>query len=86
MASVALAAVAVVLAVGTLAGWLDPDTGRWAYALVLGATGISLAADLRWGGWTRDAVARVVIELGDSDEPATLRGPHRRTLWVTGRW
>ena len=72
--AVAVAAVSIVLTLGTLAGWLEPDTGRWAYALVLGATGIFLAADLRWGGWARDAVARVVIELGDSDEPATLRG------------
>ena len=72
--AVAVAAVSIVLTLGTLAGWLEPDTGRWAYALVLGATGIFLAADLRWRGWARDAVARVVIELGDSDEPATLRG------------
>jgi signal transduction histidine kinase len=72
--AVAVAAASTVLTVGTLAGWMDPDTGRWIYALVLGATGLFLAADLRWGGWARDAVARVVIDLGDSDEPATLRG------------
>ena len=73
VAAVAIAAVAVLLAVGTSVGALDPDTGRWAYALVLGATGIALAADLRWGGWARDTVARVIIELGDRDEPTTLR-------------
>ena len=73
VAAVAIAAVAVLLAVGTSVGALDPDAGRWAYALVLGATGIALAADLRWGGWARDTVARVIIELGDRDEPTTLR-------------
>ena len=73
VASVAVAVVAVVLTVGPFAGWLDPNTGRLAFALVLGATGIYLAADLRWGGWAREAVTRVVIELGDRDEPATLQ-------------
>jgi signal transduction histidine kinase len=72
--AVAVAAVAVSLTIGPSAGWLDPDTGRLVYALVLGATGIFLAADLRWGGWAREAVSRLVIELGDSGEPATLRG------------
>lgn len=73
-AAVAVASMAGVLTVGTLAGWLDPDTGRLAFALVLGATSIFLAADLRWGGWARDAFTRMVIDLGDSDQPATLRG------------
>ena len=73
VAAWAIAAVAFVLTVGTSVGSLDPDAGRWIYALVLGATGIALAADLRWGGWARDTVARVIIELGDRDEPTTLR-------------
>ena len=63
-AAVAIAAVAVLLVVGTSLGSLDPDVGRWIYALVLGATGTALAADLRWGGWARDTVARVIIDLG----------------------
>ena len=62
--AVAVAAVAMVLTVGTWIGSLDPDTGRLAYALVLGATGISLSAALRWGDPARDAVARFVIKLG----------------------
>ena len=35
---------------------------------------IALAVDLRWGGWSQDALTRLVIDLGDRTEPSTLRG------------
>ena len=38
LAAVAVATTAGVLTLGTVLGWLDPDSGRLAYAVVLGAT------------------------------------------------
>ena len=67
--AVAVAAVSIVLTLVTLAGWLEPDTESWASRVVLGATGIFLAADLRWGGWPpRRRCAR--------------RDPARRQRWL----
>jgi signal transduction histidine kinase len=69
-----LATAAVTLAIGGAAGALDLNVQRSGYALVLAVVAVVLSADLRWGGWSDDALARLVIDLGESSEPVTLRG------------
>ena len=54
-------------------GWLEFEVARIVYASVVGIGAIWLAVDLRWGGWSQDALARLVIDLGDRAEPSTLR-------------
>ena len=74
------AAVAATLAVafalvtaGVAAGTVDFATARMLLATVLIVTTAALAIDLRWGGWSRDALTRLVIDLGDRAQATTLR-------------
>jgi signal transduction histidine kinase len=67
----AASSAALALSVGSAA--VDIDSARIAWASALIAVAIGLAADLRWGGWSHDALARLVIDLGDRSEPTTLR-------------
>ena len=74
------AAVAATLAVafalvtaGVAAGTVDFATARILLATVLIVSTAALAIDLRWGGWSRDALTRLVIDLGDRAKATTLR-------------
>ena len=73
LTGIAIAAVAVATSIGEGQGWLELEIARIVYASVIGIGAIWLAVDLRWGGWSQDALARLVIDLGDRAEPATLR-------------
>jgi hypothetical protein len=80
------AATAVVMSVTMLGaaaalseGVISPDAARAAVSLAIAASALWLAADLRWGGWVHDALARLVIELGAA-EPTSLRDVLRRVL------
>ena len=66
-AAVVAATMGVVLALiaaGVAAGTLDFATGRILSASLLILSTAALAIDLRWGGWSRDALTRLVIDLG----------------------
>ena len=58
---------------GVAAGTLDFAAARMLSAIVLILSTAVLAIDLRWGGWSRDALTRLVIDLGDRAEATTLR-------------
>jgi signal transduction histidine kinase len=49
------------------------DVLRSTYAILIGAVGLGLGAQYRWGGRVEDTVTRLVVQLGADDEPATLR-------------
>ena len=74
LTGVALTAVAVGTSVSVSQGWLDLGVARIVYAGAVAMGAVWLAVDLRWGGWSQDALARLVIDLGDRAEPSTLRG------------
>ena len=61
------------VAAGVAAGTLGFATARILSASVLILSTAALAIDLRWGGWSRDALTRLVIDLGDRAEGTTLR-------------
>ena len=74
------AAVAAMLAVafalvtaGVAAGTVDFATARMLLATVLIVSAAALTIDLRWGGWSTDALTRLVIDLGDRAQATTLR-------------
>jgi signal transduction histidine kinase len=68
-----IAATSAALAAGVGSAAIDIASARIALASALIAVAFGLAADLRWGGWSQDALARLVIDLGDRAEPDTLR-------------
>jgi signal transduction histidine kinase len=68
-----IATTSAALAAGVGSAVIDIASARIAGASALVAVAIGLAADLRWGGWSQDALARLVIDLGDRAEPATLQ-------------
>ena len=75
-ATVVAATMAVVfaaVAAGVSAGTLSFAMARILAASVLILSTAALAIDLRWGGWSRDALTRLVIDLGDRAEGTTLR-------------
>jgi signal transduction histidine kinase len=75
-AAVGAATIALTLALvqaGLAGGTLDVVTARTVTAIVLILTIGALAIDLRWGGWSPDALARLVIDLGDHAPATTLR-------------
>jgi signal transduction histidine kinase len=43
------------------------------YELSLAATAIALFADQRWGRWNRSAITGLVLDLGDAEQPTSLR-------------
>ncbi len=61
------------VAAGVAAGTIDFAIARMLSASVLILSTAILAIDLRWGGWSRDALTRLVIDLGDRHEGTTLR-------------
>ena len=61
------------IAAGVAAGTIDFAAARIVSAIVLIVSTAALAIDLRWGGWSRDALTRLVIDLGDRAEATTLR-------------
>jgi signal transduction histidine kinase len=72
----AAVAVTTVTAIGALpiAGVvIGFDVLRSTYAIVLGAVGLGLGAQYRWGGRADDTVARLVVQLGADDGTLTLR-------------
>jgi signal transduction histidine kinase len=68
-----LAATFAVIAVGLAVGTLDFSAARILSASAVISVTAALAVDLRWGGWSRDALARLVIDLGERAEGTTLR-------------
>ena len=68
-----MAVVFALVAPGVAAGTLDIPTARILSASLLILSTTALAVDLRWGGWSRDALTRLVIDLGDRAEGTTLR-------------
>jgi signal transduction histidine kinase len=73
-----LAALGIVVASGALAlaveaGVLGLAAARIGSATTLIVAALALTADLQWGGWSRDALVRLVVDLGDQPEPTTLR-------------
>jgi signal transduction histidine kinase len=56
----------------------------WAFDLAVALAAVGLAGDLRWGGWTRAAVAGLVVELGGRREPQALRATLARVLGDPG--
>lgn len=70
-------AIALAAGLGSVAagqGWIAPELGQTCYAGVIASGAIWLAVDLRWGGWSEDALTRLVVDLGDRTEPWSLRG------------
>jgi len=75
-ATIGAAAIGATILIAGLAvsnGSIDVSTARMATSVAMILTALGLAADLRWGGWSQDAIARLVIDLGDRAEPTTLR-------------
>ena len=70
-AVLAATAIATSLVVGQ--GWMRIELAEMAFAAALALAAIWLAIDLRWGGWSEDALTRLVIDLGDRIGPLTLR-------------
>ncbi|MBA2382048.1 MAG: hypothetical protein H0V73_08055 [Chloroflexi bacterium] len=75
-AAIGAAAIGTTLAAGSAgagSALVEVELARLTTSVVLIITSLALAADLRWGGWSREALARLVIDLGDEAEPTTLR-------------
>ena len=68
-----MAAAFALIATGLGTGAFDFNTARMLSAGVLIFSTAALAVDLRWGGWSNDALTRLVIDLGDRAEGSTLR-------------
>jgi signal transduction histidine kinase len=68
-----IAVVFALVAAGVAGGTIDFATARILSATVLIVATATLAIDLRWGGWSRDALTRLVIDLGDRAQATTLR-------------
>ncbi len=68
-----LAVAFALVAAGVAAGTVDFAAARMLSASVLILSAAALAIDLRWGGWSRDALTRLVIDLGDRAQATTLR-------------
>jgi signal transduction histidine kinase len=71
-----LVIVALVGAVGSGPGVV----AAWAFDVAVTVAAVGLAADLRWGGWTRAAVTGLVVELGGRRDPQALRATLARVL------
>ena len=76
--SIAAVAIAAVVLVGTVADFSNARASDLTltltlYELVLALTAITLTVDAGWGGWSQQALAGLVVELGDRDAAGTLR-------------
>jgi signal transduction histidine kinase len=81
LAAAALIAVAFALAAVALlgSGGLD-SVALWGYDAAVASSAVGLAADLRWGRWTRAVVAELVADLGTLEFPGALRDRLARAL------
>ena len=81
LAAAALIAAAFALAAVALlgSGGLD-SVALWGYDAAVASSAVWLAADLRWGRWTRAAVAELVADLGTLEFPGALRDRLARAL------
>ena len=68
-----MAAAFALIATGLGAGSIDFATARLLSAGMVILSTAALAVDLHWGGWSSDALTRLVIDLGDRAEGTTLR-------------
>jgi signal transduction histidine kinase len=68
-----IAVVFALVAAGVAGGTIDFAPARILSATALTMGTATLAIDLRWGGWSRDALTRLVIDLGDRAQATTLR-------------
>ncbi len=81
LAAAALVAAALaVAAVARLEGGRLESFSLWGYDAAVALSAVGLAADLRWGRWTRAAVAELAADLGTLERPGTLRGRLARAL------
>jgi signal transduction histidine kinase len=78
-AAALIAAALAAAAVARLEGGRLESFSLWGYDAAV-ALSVGLAADLRWGRWTRAAVAELVADLGTLERPGTLRGRLARAL------
>jgi signal transduction histidine kinase len=69
----ALALTVALVAGGVAAGTVEFSAARILSAIALIVSTAALTIDLRWGGWSRDALTRLVIDLGGRAEATTLR-------------
>ena len=68
-----LAATAIATSMAAGQGWMSLELARLSYSASLAVAAMWLAIDLRWGGWSQDALTKLVIDLGDRVGPLTLR-------------
>jgi signal transduction histidine kinase len=78
-AAVAFAGVLALGAIGRWLGW-SAEAMLWAYNLVIASLAIVLFVDLMRRRWTEAVVTGLVVDLGASEETATLRGTLARAL------
>ena len=84
LAAALIAAALAVAAVARLEGGRLESFSLWGYDAAVALSAVGLAADLRWGRWTRAAVAELVADLGTLERPGTLRGRLARALGDPG--
>ena len=78
-AALAFASVLALGAVGRIAGW-DDATILWIYDAVITTVAVGLLVDLLRGRWADAVITGLVVDLGASGEPATLRSKLARAL------
>ena len=66
------AAVALVLALGAVAGPAQSNAVLWCYEAILVGSAAAVWADRRWGGWAGAAMTTVVIDLGAASRGGSL--------------
>jgi signal transduction histidine kinase len=79
-----IAAALAVAAVSHLEGGRLESFALWGYDAAVALSAVGLAADLRWGRWTRAAVAELVADLGTLERPGALRDRLARALGDPG--
>jgi signal transduction histidine kinase len=72
-ATAVIAAAFIVVAAARLDGVRLDSFALWSYDVAVALTAGGLAADLRWGRWTRAAVAELIADLGTLGRGAMLR-------------
>ena len=83
VATAGAAALALVLgfsAVVRLAGWDIEARTLWAFEVTLVVVALGLLGDLLRGGWSQGAVTGLVVDLGQLEDPVTLRDRLARAL------
>ena len=83
-AAALIAAALAVAAVSHLEGGRLESFALWGYDAAVALSAVGLAADLRWGRWTRAAVAELVADLGTLERPGALRDRLARALGDPG--